>query len=87
MSPILRKTKTENVSKLRREFEVLERGMQRVRTKLDRLHQDPAQTYLMSIIGMRPKELIGQYDYHYKDQGRIQASHENDICIDPYNTK
>ena len=45
--------------------------MQRVRTKFDRLHQDPTQTSWMSIIGIRPKQLIGQYNYHDKDQGWI----------------
>ena len=62
------------MSKFRREIE-------RVRTKLDRLQQDPTQTPSTSIIGVRPHKL---QDYHNKDQGRIQVGHENDTCIDPY---
>ena len=33
-----------------------------------------------------PKQLIDQQDYHNNDQGRIQAGHEIDMCIEPYPT-
>ena len=61
-SQIQRETKTDKMRKLRRETELLENGVQRVRTKLDRLHQDSAQTPSMSTIGMRPNKLIDQWD-------------------------
>ena len=35
-----RETKPDKMSKVRRDIELLERGMQRVRTKLNRLQQD-----------------------------------------------
>ena len=40
----------------------------------------------MSIIGIRLEQLIEWHDYHNTDQGRIQARHENDMCIGPYHT-
>ena len=43
--------------KLRREIESLERGTQRVRTKLDRLQQDTTQSPSMSITVIRHKQL------------------------------
>ena len=39
----------------------------------------------MFIIGLRPKQLIEQ-NYPDKHQGRIEAGHENNMCIDPYPT-
>ena len=54
---ILRETKTNKISKLRKEIEFLERRMQGVKTKLDRLQQDPAQTPSISIIGIRQNNL------------------------------
>ena len=38
--------------------------MQRVRTKLKRLQQDPILTPSMSIVELRPKEHGEQHDYH-----------------------
>ena len=86
MSQMQRKTKTDKMSKLRREIEFLKRGMCRVRNKLDRLQQDIVQTPAMSIIDIRSKQLIDQQDNHDNDQGRIQAGHDNDACVDPYPT-
>ena len=40
----------------------------------------------MSIIGIRPKQIKDEQVYHDKDQGRIQAGHENDMSIDPHPT-
>ena len=57
-SQIQTETKTDKMSKLRREIEFLERGMQRLRTKLNRLQHDPKQTPSMSITGIRPKYLL-----------------------------
>ena len=58
-------------SKLRWEIEFLEREMQRNRTKLDRLQQDPTQTPSMYITGLRPKQVIEPQDYHDREFGRI----------------
>ena len=46
--------KTDKMSTLRKEIEFLERAMQRVRTKLKRLQQDP--TPSTSMTGLRPKQ-------------------------------
>ena len=78
--------KTDKISKLRKEIEFLERGMQRVRTKLKRLQQDPTITSSMSIISLRPKQLGEQHDYHAIEEGRHQVRCENDMCSDPYTT-
>ena len=74
------------MSILRREIEFLEREMQRVRTKWDRLWQDPTETPSRSITVIRPKWLTEYHDYYDREQARIQANHENDMCIDPYPT-
>ena len=54
----------------------LERGMQRVRKKLDRLQQDPTQTPYTSITGRRPKWLVDPQNYHDREKATIQANHE-----------
>ena len=61
--------------------------MQQVRPKLDRLQQDPTQTPSTSIIGIMPKQLLDQQDFHDKDQGRTQAGHENYMYVDSYPTR
>ena len=60
--------------------------MQRVRTKLDRLQQEPTQTPSMFVIGIRPKQPIDQQDYHDKDQGRVKGTYEDDLCVHSYPT-
>ena len=77
--------------KLRRDIEFLEGWKQRVRTKLNRLQQDPIQTPPTSIAGLWPRELLeqGYHDHHDKDQDRVQIRHEHDkydMCIDTYPT-
>ena len=50
---IQEKTKMDKIGKLKRELEILEINMQRVKTKLQKL-QDPTLTASMSMIGIRP---------------------------------
>ena len=71
---------------MRKEIEFLERGIQRVRTKLKTLKQDPTLTPSMHMIGLRPKQLGEQQDYHEIEWGRDDIIYENDLCIDPYTT-
>ena len=78
--------KINKMSKLRREVEFLERGMQRVRTKLKRLQQDATLTPSMSTVGLRPKQFVDQNAYHNMEQGNIQVTHDNDMYINPYST-
>ena len=45
------------MQKLRRQIEFLERGMQRVRMRLNRIQQDPLLTPVSSLTGIKPKQL------------------------------
>ena len=49
-------TKTDRMSKLKREIEYLERGMQRIRMTLNKLQQDPTQTPVTSRVSSRPSK-------------------------------
>ena len=55
MSQLYQETKTDKMQRLRREIEFLERGMQRVRARLDRIQQDLLLTPSTSMVGVRPK--------------------------------
>ena len=55
--------KINNMRKLKREVEILERGMQRARTKLKKLQQYPTLVLSMSTVGLRPMPFIDQHDY------------------------
>ena len=61
--------KFNKMSKLRREVDFLEKGMQRVRMKLKKLQQDPTLTPSRSTVGVRPKQFVDQHDYHKKWTG------------------
>ena len=78
--------KTYKMSKLRKEIEFLETGMQRIRTKLRRVQQDPTLTHSTSIVGLRLKQLGDQHDYDEIGQGRHPVRYENDMCINPHTT-
>ena len=52
MSQLYRETKTDKIQKLRREIECLERVMQRVRTRLNRIQQDPSLIPSTSMVGI-----------------------------------
>ena len=88
----LREIKTDKMCKLKREIEILEWGMQRMRTKLHRLQQDLMQMPSTSKASILPRQLLGQdyYDQHDKDQDRVQMRceyDEHDMSVDPYSTR
>ena len=74
------------MGKLRREVEFIEKGMHRVRTKLQKLQPDPPLTPSMSVVGLRPKQFVDQHDYHIMELGKVQDSHDNDGYIGLYST-
>ena len=51
------------MQKLRQEIEFLERGMQRVKTRLSKIQQDPLLSPTTLLIGMKDKQLI-RLEYH-----------------------
>ena len=69
------------MQKLRREIEFLERGMQRVRMRLNRIQKHPLLTPTTSLRGIKPKQLIGPeyHDYPENDCYREQMIHEHAI--------
>ena len=76
---------------LSRDISFLERRMQRVRTKFNRLQQDQIQNPSTSIAGIWPRQLLEQeyHDYYDKVQDRVQMRHKHDdheMCIDQYAT-
>ena len=78
--------KIDKMGKLKRELEFLERGMQRVQTKLQKLQQDPTLTPSMSTVGLRPKQFVDQHHYNIMKQGKTQDIHDNDRYIGQYST-
>ena len=59
--------------------------MQRIRTTLTKLHQDPAQTQVTSRVGSRLKKIITQQDYNDSEgKGRNQESHNTNMYSAPY---
>ena len=77
----------DRMSKLKREMDYLERGMQRVRMKLAKLQQDPTQTQVTSRIGIGLKKIIDQQDYHINaEQDRNQDIYNTNMYSGPYPT-
>ena len=64
------------MKKLRRETEFLERGKQRVRSKLSKI-QDPLLTPTTSLAVIKPKQLIRS---EYQNNYRIQMIPEYAVC-------
>ena len=62
------KQKSEKMGKLQRELKFLQRNVQRVRTKLQKLQHDPSLTPSTSTADLQPKQLINQHDYHTMTQ-------------------
>ena len=62
LQQIFRENKSDRMQKLRREIEFLERGMQRVKTRLSKI-QDPLLTPTTLLTGIKSKQLIGT-EYH-----------------------
>ena len=73
------------MGKLKRELEFLERGMQRVKTKLQKL-QDTTLKASPSTVGIRPKQFVDQHDYHVMKQSKVQGAYDHDRYIGPYST-
>ena len=73
MSQLYGDPKTDKMQKLRREMGFLEKGMQRVRMRLDTIQEDPLLTHTTSLTGIKPKQLIGpeyngypKYDHYWE---------------------
>ena len=83
---LYRETKRDKVHKLRREIAVLERDMQRMRARLERIQQDPLLTPSTSMVSIGPKQLIEPeyHDYPENDQDRIQIRHEHAMYVNQY---
>ena len=54
------------MNKLRREIEFIERGMQKVKTRLSKI-KDPLLTPTTSLAGIKPKQLIGPENHDYPE--------------------
>ena len=69
------------MQKLKREIEVLERGMQRVKMRLGKIQPDPLLTPATSLTGIKWKQLIGPecHDYSEYDQYTEYMTKEQDI--------
>ena len=66
------KPKVDKMGKLKRELEFLERGMQRVKTKLQKLLQDPMLTPSSSTVGLIPKQFVNQHYYDVVRQSKVK---------------
>ena len=60
--------------------------MQRVKTKLQKLQQDPTFTPSMSMVGLRLKQFVHQQDYHIMKQGKVQDTFDCERYIGQYST-
>ena len=78
--------KIDKVGKFWRKVVFLENGMQRGRTKIQKLQQDPTVTPFMSMVELRSKQFIDLHDYHIMEQGKGQDTHDNYRHIGPYFT-
>ena len=65
------KPKIDKAGKLQRELKFIERSIHRVNTQLQKLQQDPTLTPSTSTVGMWPKQLGNQHDYHTITQGKV----------------
>ena len=79
-----KKSQNEKMCKLQREFKFLERHVQRVRTKLQKLQHHPILTPSTNTANLQPKQLINQHDYHMMTHSRTQDTHEHDTHTDSY---
>ena len=71
------------IGKLKRELKFLERDVQRVKTKLQKL-QDPTLTPSTSPVYIQLKQLINQHDYHTMTQGKVHDTHDHDTYTNLY---
>ena len=78
---IQKKPKIDKMGNLKRGLELLEGGMQKVKTKLQKLQQDSTLTPSMSMVGLLRKQFVEQHEYHVIKQGKAQDTQDNDIYI------
>ena len=83
---IQNKPKIDKMGKLKRELEFLKRGMQRVKTELQKLQQDLTLTPSTSMVEIRPKQFVDQHDYHIMKQCTVQNTYDHDRHIGLYST-
>ena len=67
---------------MKREKEFLGRGMQRVRMRLNRI-QDPLLTATTSLIGTKPKQLIGPEYHTYLEYDHYTEKMIHEHAINP----
>ena len=80
--------KTDRITKLKREIEYSERGMQRIRMTLTKLQQYPTQTQVTSGVCSRLKKIICQKDHNDKrEEGGNQESYLDNSNPGPYPSK
>ena len=72
LQQISRETKSDKMQKLRWKTELLERGMQRVKTRLSKIQQDPLLAPTTSLTGIRPKQLIRLEYHNYPEDDQYQ---------------
>ena len=72
------KQKLEKICKLQREWKFLERNVQRVKTKLQKLQHCLTLTPSTNTADLWPKLLISQHDYHTVTQSKVHDTHEHD---------
>ena len=66
------KPKINNIGQIKRELEFIEGEMQRVKTTLQKLHQDTTLTLSISMLGIRPKQFADQHDHHLMNQAKYR---------------
>ena len=52
--------------------------MQRMKTKLQKLPQDPTVIPHISMIGVRPKPFVKEHNYHVMKQSKVQGAYDHD---------
>ena len=60
-----------------------------MKTKLQKLQQDPTWTAPMSMVGIKPEPFVNLHDYHVMKESEVQDAYDQDryISLDFYNWK
>ena len=72
---------------LQREFQFLERNVQRVKTKLQKLQYDLTLTPSTNTADLWPKHLICQHDYHTMTQSKVHDTYDHGTYRDSYSVR
>ena len=72
------------MGRLQRKLKFLERNVQRVRTKLQKLQHDLTLTPSTNTADLQPKQLIIQHNYHTVAQSKVHDTHDHDTYTDSY---